>query len=82
MKLENNIYELIAMTCHGVYKVYCESLGDLSKVNWEETADYVKEDTIARVKFIHANPNMTPKQIHEKHNVFLLFLKFFILLLA
>lgn len=55
----------IAMMCHAINAAYCQSLGDESQANWDDTPEAHKQSLIAGVEMHLANPNATPEQSHE-----------------
>lgn len=54
--LDAAIIEGIAKTCHQANKAFCESMGDNSFTDWEDSEDWVKALTIFQVRNIIANP--------------------------
>ena len=57
--------ERIAMVCHEVNRIYCESIGDNSQPGWAFAPDWQKKSAINGVKFHIDNPNSTPKDSHK-----------------
>lgn len=57
--------EQIARVAHQVNKAYCESLGDMTQVDWEAAPQWQKDSAINGVKFILENPDATPATTHE-----------------
>ena len=57
--------EQIAKTCHEVNRSYCESLGDMSQVAWENAPDWQKKSAVQGVKFYIGDSKITPEQMHE-----------------
>lgn len=57
--------EYIAKVAHQVNKVYCESIGDKSQVNWEDAPDWQKNSIINGVKLHIDNPDTTAEGSHE-----------------
>lgn len=55
----------IARTAHQVNKVYCESIGDKSQVDWDAAPDHIKKSVIDGVNFIINNPNAGPDASHN-----------------
>ena len=55
----------IAMMCHAINAAYCQSLGDESQANWDDTPEAHKQSLIAGVEMHLANPDATPEQSHE-----------------
>lgn len=55
----------IAMLCHSINAAYCQSLGDESQLEWEDTPDSHQQSLIAGVEMHLANPQATPEQSHE-----------------
>jgi len=57
---------LIAQMCHQANKNFCELLGDMSQVDWEEAPLWQKESALAGVKaHIDSGLTMTPEDSHE-----------------
>ena len=63
--MDNDFLEGVAKTCHQVNKVYCESLGDFSQVDWEDAPEWQKQSVINGVKYHLTNENTTPADSHE-----------------
>lgn len=57
--------EQVAQVAHEINKSYCESLGDMSQVSWEDAPDWQKESAIHGVDFHLNNPDATPEKSHE-----------------
>lgn len=55
----------IARECHEMNKAYCEALGDLTQLSWEEAPEWQKKSAIAGVKYRLANPESTPADNHD-----------------
>lgn len=55
----------IAMMCHVINAAYCQSLGDESQANWDDTPEAHKQSLIAGVEMHLANPDARPEQSHE-----------------
>ena len=58
--------ELIAKTCHEVVRAYCQAVGDTSQLPWDQLEPHQHQHSIYAVKFHLANPNATPREIHEE----------------
>lgn len=56
--------EQIARICHQVNKAYCESIGDNSHLDWEDTPDWQKESSMIGVEF-HLKNDAGPEASHE-----------------
>lgn len=56
--------EDVARLAHNVNKAYCESIGDMSQVAWEDAPEWQKKSARDGVMF-HINNNVTPEQSHE-----------------
>jgi hypothetical protein len=54
----------IARICHEVNKAYCESLGDMSQVIWEDAPEWQKESAILGVILHTENPSAGPEASH------------------
>lgn len=57
--------EDIARTTHSVNKVYCESIGDFSQVDWDKAPDHIKKSVMDGVQFIALNPEAGPDASHN-----------------
>lgn len=55
----------IAKLCHEINKIYCESMGDLSQIKWEEAPKWQRTSAMHGVRFYMDNPNATPKDMHD-----------------
>jgi hypothetical protein len=60
-----NVLNQIAKVCYEVNKTYCESIGDMSQVSWEEAPQWQKDSVINGVKFHLENPNSKPCDSHN-----------------
>jgi len=57
--------EEIAKVCHEANKVYCESIGDMSQVSWEDAPEWQKESACNGVIYHIENPNSKPEDSHN-----------------
>ena len=57
--------EDIAKICHQANKAYCESIGDLSQVDWMDAPQWQQESAINGVKFNLENPNAPASASHD-----------------
>jgi len=57
--------EEIARVCHQVNKAYCESLGDNSQFNWEESAQWQKDSAVKGVELHLTKPETSPSDSHN-----------------
>lgn len=55
---------VIARICHEVNKAYCESIGDMSQVPWDDTPNNIKDSAINGVTYAIENPNVTSEEQH------------------
>jgi hypothetical protein len=55
----------IAKICHQANKAYCESIGDMSQVDWADAPEWQREAAIAGVNTAIENPEITPQEQHE-----------------
>lgn len=55
--------EQIARVCHEANKGYCESIGDVSQVSWDDAPDWQKYSAVVMVG--KALDGATPEQLHE-----------------
>lgn len=60
MKIEN-----IAKICHQANKAYCESIGDLSQLDWSDAPSWQKQSAIIGVEFHLSNPDASASASHE-----------------
>ena len=56
---------LIAKVCHETNRAYCEILGDMSQVPWEDAPGWQKDSAIKGVEFCLANPDAPASSNHE-----------------
>lgn len=54
----------VAKVCHEVNKAYCESLGDMSQVEWDHAPEWQKDSALQGVKF-HLSGDYGPEASHE-----------------
>ena len=57
--------EQIAMVAHEVNKAYCESIGDMSQLDWANAPDWQQASAAQGVMFKVAEPNVTPEEMHS-----------------
>ncbi len=57
--------EGIAAICHETNRAYCKTLGDESQVPWDKAPAWQRQSAINGVKFRVANPEATPKDMHD-----------------
>ncbi len=57
--------EYIAKAAHQINKAYCESIGDLSQVDWEDAPEWQRISATNGVIFHITNSNVTPEESHE-----------------
>ena len=55
----------IAQVCHEANKAYCEALGDMSQVAWDQAPDWQKQSAILGVQFHIANPQAGDAASHD-----------------
>jgi hypothetical protein len=58
-------FETIAEVCYEVNKAYCESMGDMSQLSWEEAPDWQKESALNGVIFHLENPTAPASASHD-----------------
>ena len=56
--------EKIARIAHGINKAYCESIGDNSLKNWDESGEWMKNSVMNGVKY-QLEYSGPPKKLHE-----------------
>ena len=54
----------VARLAHEINRAYCETLGDMSQVPWDEAPGWQKESSIQGVLAHLENPAMTPEMSH------------------
>jgi hypothetical protein len=59
-----NIIE-IAQVAHEINKAFCESIGDNTQKNWDESPEWQKESAIIGVQFHLDNPDASPSASHD-----------------
>lgn len=57
--------EHIARVCHQAMKAYCESLGDLSQVEWEAAPDWQRASAVKGVEYLLSCPDALPSAQHD-----------------
>lgn len=57
--------EDIARVCHAANKAYCETLGDMSHLEWPCCNSEQKFNSLSGVKFTLENPDATPESQHQ-----------------
>lgn len=55
----------IAKVCHNANKAYCETLGDLTQLDWENAPEWQRESAINGVTFRMNFPAATNEDIHR-----------------
>ena len=56
----------IAQVCHDVNKSFCESVGDMSQLSWNDAPDWAKSSAINGVTFHILHPDALPSHSHEE----------------
>jgi hypothetical protein len=59
MKIED-----IAKVCHAVNRKYCQAIGDMSQVHWEDAPQWQRDSAINGVKYHLANVDASPADSH------------------
>lgn len=57
--------EIIAQICHQANREYCKTQNDHSQRIWECAPQWQKDSAINGVKFVLANPEVTPEDVHN-----------------
>lgn len=57
---------IIASIAFEANRQYCHSIGDFTHLPWDETIESIQLSTVAGVKGLIDNPNLTAEQSHEK----------------
>lgn len=65
MKIED-----VAKVCHNVNKAFCESLGDMSQAEWDDTSEWQRASAIDGVKYHFVHLNALPSDSHENWLLF------------
>ena len=55
----------IAELCHTMNKIFCETIGDESHAEWQDTSIVIRESAISGVKYKLKNPQATSRQMHS-----------------
>lgn len=55
----------IAMMCHEVNRVYCQSIGDDSQQSWDKAAGWQRDSAIRGVRFALDNPSAPASAQHD-----------------
>jgi hypothetical protein len=55
----------VAKICHETNRAYCEAIGDLSQVRWEEAPEWQKQSAINGVIFHRNNPDASAAASHN-----------------
>jgi len=55
----------IARVCHEANKAYCETIGDMSQVHWDDAPAWQRDSAVAGVEFCLANPDASASANHE-----------------
>jgi len=55
----------IARMVHECNKMYCEAIGDLSQVSWEDTPPEIQNSAVDGVEYFMDNPDSGPEEMHE-----------------
>lgn len=58
------IREQIARTCHEANKVYCETVGDIPQVSWEDAPKWQRESAMMGVA-LHMDNDVGPEASHD-----------------
>lgn len=61
----NDSVEIIAELAHEMNRTYCESIGDMSQVSWDDAPEWQRESALLGVMAIIDNPSMSPEESHE-----------------
>jgi hypothetical protein len=57
--------EQIAKVCHETNRAYCETLGDMSQLRWEEAPAWQRESAVKGVQFILDHQYAPPSAVHD-----------------
>ena len=55
-----------AKVAHQVNKAYCEALGDMSQLDWEDAPEWQRSSALNGVRFHGENPDAGPEHSHEQ----------------
>lgn len=56
---------LAAKTAHEVNRAYCQTIGDHSQPSWADTPENIKESARDGVRYVVANPECSPADLHQ-----------------
>ena len=59
-----DIIERAAKAAHEANRAYCEAIGDLTQVAWDDAPEWQKKSAVAGVQFIERNPDASPEAQH------------------
>lgn len=65
MSMKDLLAIQVAKLAHTANKLYCESLGDTSQVDWDKAPENIKASAVNGVLFKLNNPGITPENSHE-----------------
>ena len=57
--------ERAARIAHEVNRAYCAAIGDHSQLPWDAAPTWQRESAMNGVRFILANPGISPRESHE-----------------
>ncbi len=57
--------EEIAKVCHEANRAFCETLGDVSQLKWEDAPDWQRQSAINGVDYHLRNPGTKPSDSHD-----------------
>ena len=58
-------WNAIAKVAHEVNRAYCEALGDMSQLPWEQAPDWQRASAVLGVQFHLNNPEAGPEASHN-----------------
>jgi hypothetical protein len=58
--------EQVARVAHEANAALCVSIGEDSKVSWDEAPGWQRESAISSVRFLLENPDAQPRALHER----------------
>jgi len=55
----------IAQVCHEANRAFCQTLGDMGQVAWEDAPQWQQASAMASVHFVLHNPDAPPAALHD-----------------
>lgn len=58
--------EQIAIACHTLNKLWCETSGDMSQARWKDAPEWQRKSAVAGVEYHLAHPASKPSDSHNE----------------